>query len=1330
MTETLISASLQLLFDRIASQDFINLLSGRNDGDRLLKKLKATLGALEAVVNDAEDKQFTSRAVKDWLDELKDSVYHADDLLDEIATEALQSKLKAAESSKGSRNQVRHIVSKLASPFHEGIESRLEEIIDTLDDFVKQKDILGLKGDVERKHSQRQQTTSLVDEIGVVYGRDDDIEKIINLLLSDEVVTSNDHEIPVIPIVGMGGVGKTTLAQVAYNDARVIQSFKIKAWVCVSDEFDVSMVTKKIVEAVTASSSDTGDLNLLQIKLKERLKGNRFLLVLDDVWNENYNDWDLLRRPFSTGERGSRIIVTTRHENVARVMCSVPSHHLDQLSFKDSWSLFAKHAIQNGYFTTHPDLEMIGKEIVVRCKGLPLAVKSLGGLLRSKLDIEEWKNILESEMWHTQSNILPALRLSYHYLPSHLKRCFAYCSIFLKDHKFEKEKLVQLWIAEGFVLRHPKGNKSLEDEGFNYFSELLSRSFFQQLSGTSSFFVMHDLIHDLAEFISGEFCFRLEDDHDKVRDLSKKVRHFSVVQGKYDTIEKLNVVNKAKYVRTFISFSQWKGNFLSKKVLHDILPSLRCLRVLCLRGYEIFELPQTIDKLIHLRHMDLSNTRLKRLPDLISTLCNLQTLNLSGCGDLIELPTDIGKLINLLHLNVAFTKLTKLPAGMRELINLHSLDTRGTTLTEMPMQMSRLVGLRHLTYFVVGRDSGSRISELRALYHLHGELSISELQNVVNCRDALEANFKDKKHLEGLKLEWSGNTRASQNESDVLDNLKPHTNLKYVTIKGFGGRRLPGWLGDFCFSNIVRLHLSNCEYCVCLPPLGRLLSLKHLSVHGMKEVRKVGEEFYGNASLFKPFQSLETLHFENMAKWEEWRHVLGADEFLCLLELSLFRCPKLRGELPNNIPCLRTLRISECQQLESNGVGLQLQHLSSLRQLKISDMSNLRQLSSELQNLCSLQELEISNMMQLPSELNQLHSLKKLTISKMPNLEELPLELWRLINLEKLQIEQCSSLVSFPDFTLLPILKTLEIKNCYAVQSLPLEMMRFNSCLQDLSIIGCSSLVSFPVGKLKNIYISDCEKLEFPMHNEMEPCSTSFERLHISNSCNSLETLPLRFFPKLLSLNISSCHTMVSFPHGGLSAPNLKFLTVEFCRKLKSLPQRMNTKLQSLQSLKIRDCPEVEAFPDGGLPSNLRELEIENCEKLMKRRVEWGLHRLPCLELFTTNGEYREEVLESFPEEGLFPATLSSLYVWFLPNLKALNYKGLQRLTSLTSLHIWSCPKVQCLPEEWLPNSLSFLHIRNCPLLKQRYQGQKGKYLSKIAKIRHIKLDNEDILNF
>ncbi|KAK9902516.1 hypothetical protein M0R45_001550 [Rubus argutus] len=313
----------------------------------------------------------------------------------------------------------------------------------------------------------------------------------------------------------MGGIGKTTLAQIVYNDARVKEEFDVQAWVCVSDDFDILRITQAVYASITSETCVITELDLLQVKLKEALARKKFLIVHDDVWNENYNDWDRLRRPFGFGARGSKILVTTRNEVVATVMGTLPMYHLNHISEEDGWLLFAKHAFKNAHAlgTEHPDLANIGRKIVKKCNGLPLAAKSLGGLLRTELNMEEWEKILESELWEfseQESSILPALWLSYHYLPSHLKSCFACCSIFPKDYNFTKSELVLLWLAEDLL--QPKKNKMVEDVGEDYFNNLVSRSFFQQSSSphnessitkhdliySECSFTMHDLMNDLA----------------------------------------------------------------------------------------------------------------------------------------------------------------------------------------------------------------------------------------------------------------------------------------------------------------------------------------------------------------------------------------------------------------------------------------------------------------------------------------------------------------------------------------------------------------------------------------------------------------------------------------------------------------------------------------------------------------------------------------------------------------------------------------------------------------------------------------------------------------
>ncbi|XP_040967885.1 putative disease resistance RPP13-like protein 1 [Gossypium hirsutum] len=459
--EAFLSASIEVLLDRIVSGDVLWLIKGKKLEAVLLKKLKPTLMSVKAVLDDGENKQITNPNVKSWTDELKNVVYDAEDLLDEISTEALRNK----------------------------IESEYQT--------TTMKQVLGLKERYKgEKAFQRMPAISLVDESDV-YGRDDEKEEIMKLLDPQNL---SENQIAMIPIVGMGGLGKTTVAQLIYNDPRVDKWFDRKAWVCVSEEFDAFKVTKTILEEIKCSCDGNQNLNQLQLKLKEQLSGKKYLIILDDVWNKNYFHWKDLASPCTSGAKNSKIILTTRDENVVAIIRSVPTYHLDVLSDDDCWKLFAKHAFDGSSPTKHPDLMAIGEAIVKRCGGIPLAAKALGGLLRCKSDAYEWNKILHSNFWdipNDATNILPALTLSYHYLPSHLKRCFAYCSIFPKDYEFEKEELIQLWMAEG-LLELPKDNGDLEERGTEYFKDLRLRSFFQQSKGKKSCFVMHDLISDFG----------------------------------------------------------------------------------------------------------------------------------------------------------------------------------------------------------------------------------------------------------------------------------------------------------------------------------------------------------------------------------------------------------------------------------------------------------------------------------------------------------------------------------------------------------------------------------------------------------------------------------------------------------------------------------------------------------------------------------------------------------------------------------------------------------------------------------------------------------------
>lgn len=893
-----VSAPLQVLIDRFATLAVreISLMLG---ADEEFGKLRRTLERMRAMVGHVEENRslfsnsLSSEAWKMWLEDVEALLYSADDLLDGISLDL--SKNTANRSADA--NQERQVRNMLFSSFKLTVPNEISRIRRELEEIAREMDALytteftklgcnmvfkyrpAYNGySCPRSSGYFCARSSLVDE-GSVVGREGDKNEIVRMLLDESLSTSN---VSVVPIVGMGGIGKTTLAQLVYNDERLVAKYDLKMWSSVSIDFDIIRITKSIIESASRKRCKLSDLDPVQVELQDLIRGKRFLLVLDDYWSEEYKDWDILSSPFRVGANGSKILLTTRSMIVSRIVGTVSSHSLECLSDENSWELVKQRATSNKNLTW--ELEQIGRKIARKCRGLPLAAKTLGSMLHFKDDPTEWIFILNSELWdlHRDDNgIFPALALSYYNLPAHLKKCFAYCSIFPKNYDFEINELVSLWIAEGFV--RPAGNVRIEDLGNDYFKNLLWRSFFQS-SGLNvhgqNRYKMHDLIHSMTQLISTRTCLHLDENQLNEDDsFFKNTRHISLNCPSQQP-RVLKGFLWYKNLRTLKVISEYVGNI---KIPYDLFLKLKFLRVLDLSRIGLVELPESIEHLKHLRYLNLSANDFKKLPESLTNLFGLQILKLEQCPGLLDLPSNMKKMVSLQHLH---------------------LDIK--LLNGMPPEFGKLVNLQSLSAFIVGRTRGYGIGELKNMKFLRGCLCIKNLENVPDVNEAKEAMLDMKPFLDRLEFEWDG-FGARNHHEQILAGLRPHENLKELLMTNYSGFLLPSWFSSpLCKLSSINLH--GCKDYHIITSLGKLQHLKSLMIEDMSNWYHVDLSFSG-------FPSLESLTIQNIPDMTSWGLFHGS-RFPHLRTLHIEDCPML-SNLPSLVDTnfLHFLIINQCPQI-------------------------------------------------------------------------------------------------------------------------------------------------------------------------------------------------------------------------------------------------------------------------------------------------------------------------------------------------------------------------------------------------------------------------------
>lgn len=467
-----------------------------------------------------------------------------------------------------------------------------------------------------------------------------------------------------------------------------------------------------------------------------------------------------------------------------------------------------------------------------------------------------------------------------------------YCLLFGDNYEFEREKVVQLWMAAGFIKEEP-----LEENGNRIFNIFLDRDYIipskVNISRQTRLFKVNlELVSDVFARVESIKGFKMSiEDGDVMANQFADSWHISVQSSNINlaTFESLKKFGRLKTL-LFLNSS------LLTRVASDFFSTFKLLTALDLSGSCITELPSTIQDATELRYVDLSWTEINRLPQSIVYLQKLQTLRLKGCMNLFELPERMKELISLRHLD---------------------FDVLGQ-LNLMPRGIGHLTELRTLPAFIVDEEiiNGEKccnIKELKHMNNLSGELCISGLEQL-SSEDAQEAALIDKNRLKYLELRWSDVVNYVQEKElvRVLEDLKPNSCLEELKIICFPGESLPNWIGDEQYQKLVSITLYKCENCSNFPYLGRLRKLKNLEIVEMNGVNQI-DHFCGDDKNCAAFPLLEKLSIDGMYSVE----AITNGNFACLVKLSLSRCPSLTtlSSFPR-CQSLKCVEITDCPLLK------------------------------------------------------------------------------------------------------------------------------------------------------------------------------------------------------------------------------------------------------------------------------------------------------------------------------------------------------------------------------------------------------------------------------
>ncbi|KAJ6917986.1 hypothetical protein NC651_012253 [Populus alba x Populus x berolinensis] len=611
-------------------------------------ELQDDLYSMKSFLQDAEERSESDQGLRAWVKQVRDVAYDAEDILEEFM-------LRFAPSHGSGfihylRNSYRFI-RKLSARHSlavqlQSIKARVKAISERRNAFsLNRIDMPSTSGaTVEKWHDPRLAALYL-DEADVV-----GIENPKHLLVS--WLVEGEEKLSSISVVGMGGLGKTTLVKKVYDSHPIRRSFDTHSWVTVSKSFASTELLRVALQGFLATANEPVPDNLqsmtdLQLidALRNYLWRRRYVIVLDDIWN--VNAWETIKYPFPDCNCGSRIIFTTRLSNLAESIENTSHvYELQALPENEAWTLFCMKAFRGEHKAAcPPELEEMSRNILKKCEGLPLAIVEIGGLLSKKKNGGlEWKKVHDCLATQLKSNddlgsLRRILQLSYDNLPYYLKQCYLYLSVFPEDYLIKRRKLIRLWIVERFV--EETQGFTMEEVAEEYLNELVNRSLIQVVEKNYFNRVktcrVHDLMREIIQMKSREESFVMIANGTRISK-NEKVRRLSI----HENSEEVQSDMRFPYLWSFLSFS-------SHHSFEHGFRNYKLLRVLNLDGAPLSTFLPELVELIHLRYLSLRWTMIRELPESIRKLKYLEILDLKR-SPVSSLPAGITQLTCLCQL--------------------------------------------------------------------------------------------------------------------------------------------------------------------------------------------------------------------------------------------------------------------------------------------------------------------------------------------------------------------------------------------------------------------------------------------------------------------------------------------------------------------------------------------------------------------------------------------------------------------------------------------------------------------------------------------------------